>query len=196
MEEHLDYAAVQRYWDDAASGAAAASYMAHEQGLPQSCVRHRFTRERVVVERWLRGVTSASAILDVGCGGGAWTSLFAQRYRRVVAVDVSAKMLAAASSRLEGLANVELIEGDLTLEDRSVSDGTHELYALLHVGTCVIDADTGVARIEGSYLVDGLIGDWLMLGAAGHEGGRLSCRFEISAAEWQGELNVPDIDLG
>jgi SAM-dependent methyltransferase len=112
MEEHLDYAAVQRYWDDAASGAAAASYMAHEQGLPQSCVRHRFTRERVVVERWLRGVTSASAILDVGCGGGAWTSLFAQRYRRVVAVDVSAKMLAAASSRLEGLANVELIEGD------------------------------------------------------------------------------------
>ncbi len=112
MEEHLDYAAVQRYWDDAASSAAAASYMAHEQGLPQSCVRHRFARERVVVERWLGGLTSASAVLDVGCGGGAWTALFAQRYRRVVGIDVSPKMLAAARSRLTGLANVELIEGD------------------------------------------------------------------------------------
>jgi SAM-dependent methyltransferase len=112
MEEHLDYAAVQRYWDDAASSAAAASYMAHEQGLPQSCVRHRFARERVVVERWLGGLTSASAVLDIGCGGGAWTALFAQRYRRVVGIDVSSKMLAAAHSRLKGLANVELIEGD------------------------------------------------------------------------------------
>lgn len=112
MDEHLDYAAVQRYWDDAASGAAAASYMAHEQGLPQSCVRHRFTRERVVVQRWLSGLTSASAVLDVGCGGGAWTALFAQRYRRVVAIDMSPKMLAAARGRLAGLANVELMEGD------------------------------------------------------------------------------------
>jgi SAM-dependent methyltransferase len=112
MEEHLDYAAVQRYWDDAASSAAAASYMAHEQGLPQSCVGHRFARERVVVERWFRELTSSSAILDVGCGGGAWTALFAQRYRRVVGIDVSAKMLAAARSRLGNLANVELIEGD------------------------------------------------------------------------------------
>jgi hypothetical protein len=111
--------------------------------------------------------------------------------------EASGLFLAATFAwQLARAGEVELIEGDLTLEDRSVSDGTHELYALLRVGTCVIDADTGVARIEGSYLVDGLIGDWLMLGAAGREGGRLPCRFEIGATEWQGELNVPGIDLG
>ncbi len=111
--------------------------------------------------------------------------------------EASGLFLAASFAwRLAGDGETELIEGDLTLEDRSVPDGTHELYALLHVGTCEIDHDTGAARIEGSYLVDGLVGDWLMLGAAGREGGRLPCRFEIGASEWQGELNVPGIDLG
>jgi SAM-dependent methyltransferase len=112
MEDQLDYAAVQRYWDNAASTAAAASYMAHEQGLPQSCVDHRFAREKAVVEPWFRHLPSTAAMLDVGCGGGAWTALFAQRYRRVVGVDVSPSMLAAAARRLAGLDNVELLEGD------------------------------------------------------------------------------------
>ena len=111
--------------------------------------------------------------------------------------EASGLFLAATFAwQLARAGEVELIEGDLTLEDRSASDGTHELYALLDAGTCVVDPDTGAARIEGSYLVDGLVGDWLMLGAAGREGGRLPCRFEIGASEWQGELNVPGIDLG
>ncbi len=90
---------------------------------------------------------------------------------------------------------IELLEGDLTLEERSVPNEPRELYALLDAGTCVIDPDTGTARIEGVYLVDGLLGDWPMLGVAGHEGARLPCRFEIEASEWQGELNVSDVGL-
>jgi SAM-dependent methyltransferase len=112
MEDHLDHAAVRRYWDNAAGAATAASYMAHEQGLPQSCVDHRFARERAVVEPWFRHLPGTSAILDVGCGGGAWTALFAQRYRRVVGVDISPNMLAAAARNLADLDNVELLEGD------------------------------------------------------------------------------------
>jgi SAM-dependent methyltransferase len=112
VASELDYSAVRRYWDSAASNAAAASYMAHEQGLPQSCVRHRFASERAIVDPWFEGLTSASSLLDVGCGAGAWTTLFARRCRRVVGIDLSSKMLAAAAAQLGGLGNVELIEGD------------------------------------------------------------------------------------
>jgi ubiquinone/menaquinone biosynthesis C-methylase UbiE len=112
VADQLDYSAVRRYWDGAASDAAAASYMAHEQGLPQSCVRHRFASERAIVDPWFEGLTSTSSLLDVGCGAGAWTTLFARRCRRVVGIDVSSKMLAAARAQLKDLGNVQLIEGD------------------------------------------------------------------------------------
>lgn len=112
LADHLDYAAVRRYWDNAAGSAAAASYMAHEQGLPERSVRHRFARERAVVEPWLSGLTDASTMLDVGCGSGAWTMLFAQRCRHVVGIDVSPNMLAAARAELADVGNVELIVGD------------------------------------------------------------------------------------
>ena len=111
-DEHLDYEAVRQYWDRTAGSAAAASYMAHEQGLPQSCVDDRFALEREVVERWFADLGPESAVLDMGCGSGAWTALFAQRYRRVVGIEQSAKMVAGARERLRGMTNVELIEGD------------------------------------------------------------------------------------
>src|SRR5919112_6813150 len=100
MEPRLDYDAVRRYWDSAASSAAAASYMAHEQGLPQACVDYRFARERAVVERWFSNLLPTSAVLDIGCGAGAWTALFSQRYRRVVGVELSHNMIEAAHARL------------------------------------------------------------------------------------------------
>jgi SAM-dependent methyltransferase len=112
MDERLDYAAVRRYWDLAAGTAPAASYMAHEQGLPQSCLDDRFVLEREVVERWFADIGPESAVLDIGCGSGAWTALFAQRYRRVVGIEQSVKMVASARERLRGMTNVELIEGD------------------------------------------------------------------------------------
>ena len=112
MDKRLDYDAVRRYWDRAAGNAAAASYMAHEQGLPQSCVDYRFSLEREVVDRWFADLSAKSAVLDIGCGAGAWSALFAQRYARVVGIDLSPNMIAAARDRLKELKNVELIEGD------------------------------------------------------------------------------------
>ncbi|MCH8198832.1 MAG: class I SAM-dependent methyltransferase, partial [Chloroflexi bacterium] len=76
--------------------------MAHEQGLPQACVDDRFALEREVVERWFAGLGPESAVLDLGCGSGAWTALFAQRYRRVVGIEQSAAMVADARERLRG----------------------------------------------------------------------------------------------
>ncbi len=115
VADQLDYSAVRRFWDEAATNAVAASYMAHEQGLPQSCVEHRFDRERTVVESWFDGLTSGSSILDIGCGAGAWTMLFAQKYRRVVGIDMSPNMLAVARTQLGDTRGVELIEGNALL---------------------------------------------------------------------------------
>ena len=111
-ERNLDYEAVRAYWEEAAQEAESASYMAHEQGLPASCVEHRFALERAVVDRWFAGLEPTASMLDVGCGAGAWTELFAQRYARVVGVDASVGMLDAARRRLAGQGNVELVWGD------------------------------------------------------------------------------------
>src|SRR6266851_1790486 len=111
-EHRLDYEVVRAYWEEAGHEADSASYMAHEQGLPPDCVEHRFALERAVVDRWFAGLGPTASVLDVGCGAGTWTELFAQRYGRVVGVDASVGMLAAARRRLAGHANVELVWGD------------------------------------------------------------------------------------
>ncbi len=52
-------------------------------------------------------------VADLGCGTGALVAELAGAVRRVVGVDQSAEMLAAARERAAGLPNVELHEGDL-----------------------------------------------------------------------------------
>ncbi len=58
---------------------------------------------------------------DLGCGTGATTAALAPFVGRVIAVDNSAAMLAAARRRLAGLDNIELRRGDL--EELPVGDG-------------------------------------------------------------------------
>jgi len=111
-DDNLDYDAVRSYWEDAADEADSASYMAHDQGLPRDCIEHRFALEQAVIDRWFAALGPTAAVLDIGCGAGGWTSLFARRYQRVVGVDASAGMLAAARRRLAGHNNVELVHGD------------------------------------------------------------------------------------
>ncbi len=111
-DDRLDYDAVRSYWEDAADEADSASYMAHDQGLPRDCIEHRFALEQAVIDRWFAALGPSAAVLDIGCGAGAWTALFAGRYARVVGVDASAGMLAAARRRLVGHDNVELVHGN------------------------------------------------------------------------------------
>lgn len=111
-DDNLDYDAVRAYWEGAADEADSASYMAHDQGLPRDCIEHRFALEQAVIDRWFAALGPTAAVLDIGCGAGAWTALFARQYRRVVGVDASAGMLAAARRRLAGQGNVELVHGD------------------------------------------------------------------------------------
>jgi SAM-dependent methyltransferase len=111
-DDNLDYDAVRSYWEDAADEADSASYMAHDQGLPADCIEHRFALEQAVIDRWFAALGPSSAVLDIGCGAGAWTALFAQQFGRVVGVDASDGMLAAARRRVARHDNVELVHGD------------------------------------------------------------------------------------
>lgn len=74
-------------------------------------------------------------VADLACGAGDLTVRLAPRVKRVVAVDASPEMLAAAKRRARGLANVEFHRADLA--DLPVADGSCDaallLLALTHV---------------------------------------------------------------
>ena len=62
-------------------------------------------------------------VADLGCGTGNASELLAPLVKRVIAVDQSQPMIVAAKKRLEGVKNVEFLEGELTklpLKDASV----------------------------------------------------------------------------
>ena len=76
----IDYAVVQRYFQAVGSNAAAtASYMAHEQNLPENSVRYRLRKEIATVADWLDVVSRTSRVLDLGCGARE----LGQRYLRI-----------------------------------------------------------------------------------------------------------------
>jgi ArsR family transcriptional regulator len=52
-------------------------------------------------------------VADLGCGTGALSATLAPFVRRVIAVDASAAMLAAARRRLDGPANVDIRQGQV-----------------------------------------------------------------------------------
>jgi SAM-dependent methyltransferase len=85
---------------------------------------------------------------DLGCGTGQVAEAVAPFVRRVVAVDDSPEMLAAARSRLDGHANVEVRAGDLRalpLDDGSLDAAV--LSLVLHHQPAPADALGEVARV-------------------------------------------------
>lgn len=112
-EQQIDDATVNRYFNGAGGGTAdTVSMMAHEHNLPASAARYRLRKEIHAISDWLDAVHTSGRVLDVGCGAGAWTEIFANRYTAVIGVDRSSLMVKAARQRVAGRANVEIFEGD------------------------------------------------------------------------------------
>jgi SAM-dependent methyltransferase len=59
------------------------------------------------------GLIHLGDVLDAGSGDGTMASLLAPRSRRVTCLDISPKVLQACRKRLQGLANVEFVLGDV-----------------------------------------------------------------------------------
>lgn len=90
-----------------------------------------------------------SVVGDLGCGTGHLTAMIAPHVARVVSVDGSAEMLAAARARVTGLANVELHLGDL--EQLPLAD--HTLDAAIHSLVLHYVADPGRAIAEAARIL-------------------------------------------
>jgi len=80
-------------------------------------------------ENWVVG--------DLGCGTGRTTAALAPFVRKVIAVDSSSEMLAAAAARLESQGNVELRAGDL--EALPAGDAELDAAVLMLVLQHVVD---------------------------------------------------------
>jgi len=112
-EQQIDDAVVQRYFNGAGGNTAATiSMMAHEHNLPASAARYRLSKELRTICDWLDSVYGSGRVLDLGCGAGAWTEIFAGRYKNVIGIERSALMVEAARKRVADLPNVEIWEGD------------------------------------------------------------------------------------
>jgi SAM-dependent methyltransferase len=61
---------------------------------------------------WRELPARIGSALEIGCGAGELTAALAARAERVLALDLSTEMLAAAGARCAGRANVELVQAD------------------------------------------------------------------------------------
>ena len=109
----IDDAAVKRYFDSTRGGTAATvSMMTHEYNLPASAARYRLHKENRTISDWLSAAYNSGRVLDLGCGAGTWTEIFARRYKTVIGIEQSRLMLKAARERTARLPNVKILEGD------------------------------------------------------------------------------------
>ena len=172
-EKQIDDAAVKRYFDNTKCDKAdAVSMMTHEHNLPANSVRYRLHKEKRTISDWLDAVNGSGRVLDVGCGAGTWTEIFAKRYKTVVGIEQSSLMLKAARERVAHLTNVEIIEGDtrhglpegsfdmiflgglcMYLNDHDVIALLHSLKSRLVEGGAIILRESTVQ--EGVYLARG-----------------------------------------
>lgn len=91
-------------------------------------VRRDLFGSRIDLQMMLAMIDPASTVGDLGCGDGQMAALLAPQVARVVAIDASAEMLAAARERLASLPNVEVHHADL--ERLPLPDGSLDLALL------------------------------------------------------------------
>ena len=142
-EPQIDNAAVKRYFDSARGGTAATvSMMTHEHNLPSSAARYRLHKEIRTISDWLNAVYDSGRVLDVGCGAGTWTEIFARRYKTVIGIEQSSLMLKAARERVARLPNVKILEGD---GRHDLPEGSFDMIFL--GGLCMYLRDTDVVAM-------------------------------------------------
>ncbi len=142
-EQQIDDDRVDRYFNGGAGGTPqTVSMMAHDHNLPARVVRYRLRKETRTIGDWLDSVCDSGRVLDVGCGAGAWTEIFAKRYKAVVGIDRSPLMAEAARERVRCRTNVEILQGD---GRESLPDGSFDMIFL--GGLCMYLKDDDVVAL-------------------------------------------------
>jgi ubiquinone/menaquinone biosynthesis C-methylase UbiE/DNA-binding transcriptional ArsR family regulator len=151
--QQLD-AATRRVWSAVREQMSASTGVAHDRARLAGVLADRRTRSQEFFStragQWDRlrdelygaraDLLALPALLDdratvgdLGCGTGRFSATVAPFVQRVIAVDDSTAMLAAARRRLEGMENVELRQG--SLEALPLADGELDaavLFLVLH----------------------------------------------------------------
>lgn len=172
-KQQINNTAVKKYFDNAQFGTAATiSMMTHEFNLPPSAANYRLHKESETIYDWLAAVHHTGSVLDVGCGAGTWSEIFAERYKAVIGIEQSGLMLRAAKDRTAHLSNVKIQEGDgrydlpdgpfdmiflgglcMYLNDEDVKALLQALKARLNEGGSIILRESTLH--EGVYLAQG-----------------------------------------
>jgi ArsR family transcriptional regulator len=105
-------------------------------------------------------------VADLGVGTGALAETLAPFARRVIGVDRSEQMLAAAALRLAAHDNVELRKGDL--EKLPLRDGELDLAVMALVLHYVVDPETVLAEVRRTLAPGGRL---LLLDMRAHDRG-------------------------
>lgn len=158
---------------------------------------------RIAVAQSL-ALKSGQAVLDLGCGGGQLLrdiALAVGDRGRAVGLDASAEQVSAAARHCEGLAAVELLEGDAT--DLPFDDASFDSIASIQMFEYVEDVDTALQQarrvLKGggkAALVSVLWDHWQFHGAeAGlnqrvHDAWRAHCRHQMLPLELPRKLEA------
>jgi len=113
-------------------------------------------------------IPSGAVVADLGVGTGTLAATLAPFASRVIGVDRSEQMLAAAALRLAGAPNVELRKGEL--ERLPIGDGEIDLAVLALVLHYVVDPPTVLAEVRRTLRPGGRI---LLLDMRLHDRGPL-----------------------
>ncbi len=124
------------------AGAAAMSMMAHEHNLPSGALGYRLRKELATIGEWLDMVGDSGAVLDLGCGAGAWVEIFANRYESVIGVERSPLMAEAARKRVAHLPNARIMQGDTR---KDLPEGPFDMIFL--GGLCMYLNDADVVEL-------------------------------------------------
>ena len=110
----LDYSIVYSYWKKV-TPSILSPYMMEGFGFPASAGRFRFHAESVIVQQLIDNakVDTAGAILDLGSGVGCWAEFFAQKFKKVIAVEASSPLFDSMVQRCSSYDNFTPIQGDV-----------------------------------------------------------------------------------
>jgi 2-polyprenyl-3-methyl-5-hydroxy-6-metoxy-1,4-benzoquinol methylase len=98
----------------------------HDEADPWGYETHWYEKRRRALIAALLPRETLGQVLEIGCSTGLITQLLAPRARHVLAVDVSSKAVSLARQRLQGLAQVEIVQADIT-QDWSARSFDHIL---------------------------------------------------------------------
>ena len=120
----------------------------------------------------LLGLIHLGDVLDAGSGDGALAALLAPRSRRVTCLDISPRVLQACRKRLQGLANVEFVLGDI--HALRFADASFDQVLLLNLLTYATDPARALAEAA-RVLRPG--GDLVVTTLATHEHGEVTAGY-------------------